>query len=233
MCVSSVRYTRCGRTCLRLPSAASSPAPRRPRPGGCSRAIGAGQSAERSLSTVVYNSVDCTSPTESGCPQMCAPLWKRTPYEPRSLVVSRETCGSPLQIARASGVAPRCSGLLRMPVRAPDAIHATPASADSLPWGVPRETESPGPGTCVRRLVVHDPRRRRVRGIRGTSCPASAGPVVPTWRVSVAGNSAVSVAVIPSCQLAQCTVPRETLAKVRRPGLSDRSYDYVASRDAW
>ena len=183
------------------------------------------------------------------CPPLCTTLW--TALRQRRVVVHRcvHLCGSGVRTCLGPSwflgkhVAPRCrlrgpqvsalrcSGLLRMPVRASDAIHATPASADSLPWGVPRETELPGPGTCVRGLAVHDPRRRRVRGFRGTSCPASAGPVVPTWKMPVAGNSAVSVAVIPSCQRAQCTVSRETLAKVRRPGLSDRSY--VASRDAW
>lgn len=81
------------------------PQPRVTLARGCFRAIGAGQSAERSLSTVVHNSVDCVRPSEGGCPQSCALLWKRSPYVPLSFVVSRETCGTPLQIV--SGLSSR------------------------------------------------------------------------------------------------------------------------------
>lgn len=125
--------------------------------------------------------------------------------------------------------AQRCSASRRMPARASDVIYAAPASADSLPCGVPRETESPGPGASIPEFAVDDPRRRRVRRFRGTGCPASAVPAAPTWNRSVAGIIAESVAVPPSCRFVHRTVSRETLAEVRRPRLSDRWS--VTSRD--
>ena len=86
------------------------------------------------------------------CPPLCTTLWTALPQ--RRVVVHRcvHPCGSGVRTCLGPSwflgkhVAPRCrlrgpqvsalrcSGLLRMPVRASDAIHATPASADSLPW---------------------------------------------------------------------------------------------------
>lgn len=181
------------------------------------------------------------------CPPLCTTLWTALLHRgadvhscvhPCGSGVSRRRCSSWFRgkhlaprgrFSTASAVGAEMLRVPRMPARAYDAIYAAPASADSLPCGVPRETESNGPGTSIPELAVDDLRRRRVRRFRGTGCLASAVPVAPTWNRTVAGTNAESVAVPPSCRLTHRSVSRETLAEVRRPRPSDRSS--VTSRD--
>ncbi len=138
------------------------------------------------------------------CPPLCTTLW--TAVLNRGVVVHNcvHPCGSGVSRCRcsswfrgkhlaprgrlrtASAVGAEWFASLRMPARASDAIHAAPASADSLPCGVPRETESPGPGTGMSGLAVDDPRRRRVRRFLGDGlgslCRACGTHVEPVCR---------------------------------------------------